>query len=271
MATGDFQPRYQPCYLLRVNGIPSVVWFEDAIAHYGVPTVVFDLYVLVPDIDTAAQVLIKSGWSPVQQEHGRIGNATVRHTQCRLTPPPQGDETEISSPLSITPRPPRPTTTVLLPAMDWYFNLEGYREANMGSSFINIYPPLADLVDALIDSLLDCPSDNFMLQRYLSCQICYLYGHAPELQQRAFAEHLIYEHRQYHFDVLSGMSNGTVPFISHQRNVREALRQRTRELQECSARDNKGLFPDKEWEARLLASMPDPFAGAQKEQDEENS
>ncbi len=61
------------------------------------------------------------------------------------------------------------------------------------------------------------------------------------------------------------MSHGTTPFISHQRNVREALRQRTHELQECSARDNKALFRG-EWEARVLAPMPNPFS--EEEQDE---
>jgi hypothetical protein len=38
--------RYQPCVLLPKAGIPYTVWFEDALAYYGVPTDVFSLYVL---------------------------------------------------------------------------------------------------------------------------------------------------------------------------------------------------------------------------------
>lgn len=63
-----------------------MVWFEDAVAHYGVPIVVFDLYVLVPHIDVTTQILIQHGWNAVSQQHGRIGNETVdSSSQRRLT------------------------------------------------------------------------------------------------------------------------------------------------------------------------------------------
>ena len=53
---------------LQEEGIPSVVWFEDAIGHYGVPTVVFDLYLLVSDIDAAAEVLLRRGWTYAKEQ-----------------------------------------------------------------------------------------------------------------------------------------------------------------------------------------------------------
>jgi hypothetical protein len=55
--------RDEPYTLLRNQGVPCSVWFEDAIARYDVPTVVFDLYLLVPDIDQAAHILCGSGWT----------------------------------------------------------------------------------------------------------------------------------------------------------------------------------------------------------------
>lgn len=80
------------------------------------------------------------------------------------------------------------------------------------------------------------------------------------LQEKGFAKELMYEHRQYHFDVVSGMDHATLPFISHQRRIRDALRNGTHELQECSApRSNQTVF-GKEVREKLLASMPDPFA-----------
>lgn len=264
MATSELESRYYPCSLLRDSEIPSVVWFEDALAYYGVKTIVFDLYLLVPDINTAAHVLIKNGWTHVLQEHGRIGNATVDQIQCRLTPPHQDNEIEQSNIPSAPSHPPGLATTVLLSATDWNFDLEGYSKDSEESLSVKIYPPLAGLLDGLIDSVLDSHS-NESLEHHLALQICYLYSYAPELQKSMFAECLIYEHRQYHFDVLSGMAYGTAPFISHQRNIRESLRQGTRELQECSERDNKALYRNRELEAQLLASMPDPFAGAKKD------
>lgn len=268
MATINRKVRHSPCHILLDHNIPCVVWFEDALAHYGVPTVLFDLYVLVPDIEVATQVLRRDGWNLVSQEKGKIGIADVDSPQRRLTPTSEdGHKAELPTLHPCTPKhppppdtsPPGPTTTVLLPAADWNFSLAGLR-ANDTKTLVNtIFPPLAGLVDALIDSLLDCPSDDSMLSSHLRVQIAYLYGSSPLLKEKSFAEQLLNEHRQYHLDVVSGMDHATNPFISHQRNIREALRTGTQKLQECSApRSNETLF-SREVQARLLASMPDPF------------
>jgi hypothetical protein len=34
------------------------MWFENAIGQYEVPIIVFDVHILVPNIDEAAQVLV---------------------------------------------------------------------------------------------------------------------------------------------------------------------------------------------------------------------
>lgn len=105
------------------------------------------------------------------------------------------------------------------------------------------FPPLAGLLDALIESWLDFPSNGSMLWIFLGCQISYLYAHVPALKERSFAEQMKYEHRQYHFDVLAGMAFGTLPFRRHQRAIRDALLQGQYELRECSAPcDDKELF-----------------------------
>ncbi|KAJ4299093.1 hypothetical protein N0V90_004337 [Kalmusia sp. IMI 367209] len=263
MAAIDLSPRHLPCRIFHDHNIPCVVWFEDALAYYGVPTVVFDLYILVPDAEAAAQVLVREGWNLIPQEKGKIGNA-----YCRLTPPspdshkaqpPTSHSRTSNLPPPPDTSPPGPTTTVLLPAADWNFSLTGVDANNTKILGNTIFPPLAGLVDALIDSLLDCPIEQDMLRMHLGVQINYIYGRSPVLKEKAFAEQLLYEHRQYHLDVVSGMEHGTVPFILHQRSIREALRQRTHTLQECSAPNNKDLFRDRELEAKILASMPNPF------------
>lgn len=106
------------------------------------------------------------------------------------------------------------------------------------------FPSLPGLLDALIESWLECPNNDASLSIGLACQISYLYAYVPVLkQQSSFVEQLRYEHRQFHFDVLAGMETGTLPFRRHQRPIRDALRRGEYELQECSApRDTKELF-----------------------------
>lgn len=48
--------------LLHDSNIPCIIWCEDAVGYYGVPTVVFNLHILVPDIHKAAKVLTQRGW-----------------------------------------------------------------------------------------------------------------------------------------------------------------------------------------------------------------
>jgi len=261
-----FNPRLLPCYLLHESKIPCVVWFEDAIGHYGVPTVVFKLHILVPNIDDAAEVLVQRGWTLVVQEQAEILNVMAdRARRCLVPPkdasceaPPNIASQSMGPPPPPNKEPPGPTTTLILPAADWNFTLPDFAEHTSNGSRINFYPPLPGLLDALIDSLLDAPSNNGHLQSYLACQISYLYSYTPALNQRSFAQNLKYEHRQYHFDSLSGMTTGTLQFIAHQRTIRELLRHGKYQLQECSAtRDNEDLFTEGE-QARILARLPPP-------------
>lgn len=63
-------------------------------------------------------------------------------------------------------------------------------------------PPLAGLLDALIEPWLECPSDDVMLLIGLTVQISYLYGNDPASKEKSFAEQMKYENRQFHLDVL---------------------------------------------------------------------
>ena len=54
-------PRLQLGHILRESEIPYVVWFEDAIGRHSVPTVLFDLHTLVPDIQAAAAATPRAG------------------------------------------------------------------------------------------------------------------------------------------------------------------------------------------------------------------
>lgn len=251
-------PRYQPCYTLRDNNIPCVMWCEDAVAHYGAPTVVFSLYLLVPNIDQAAEILAQNGWQRQDESQSKFGNAPLRSAHHRLAPPADAD-------LNLPPRwspemgprpppskePPGPTITILLPASAW-----NYQFPETGDK--SIIPSLPALLDGLIDTLLDDPLTESMYWIHLVVLIGYLYGYVPAVKQKSFAEELNYTHRQFHYDRLSGMTS-SLPFIHHARKIREALRNGTYQLCDCSAdRNDETLFTAKA-EARIRALTPSPF------------
>ena len=53
---------------LLLKGVPCVIWAEDALHHYGILTVVFDMFCLVEDEISAAQKLEEAGFSHLPQD-----------------------------------------------------------------------------------------------------------------------------------------------------------------------------------------------------------
>lgn len=227
--------RHEPASLLHNEGIPCVVWFEDAIGHYGVPTVAFGLYLLVPDIDAATQVLVEHGWANADTQSAEY-HFLSRHADIprrRLTSP-GGAEPTVLEPTPWPPLPPsnekpRPPITVLLSAKDWRYPAE-----KLASSLINgFFPKLNHLLDSLISSLLDW-NDYPRGERHVSVQIGYLYAYVAEVKQMAIADSLKFKNRQFHNDVISGLEAGTCKFTNHERRVRAELRAGRRELETWS-------------------------------------
>ncbi|KAK4623993.1 hypothetical protein CLAFUW4_06398 [Fulvia fulva] len=200
----------------------------------------------------------------IEQQNAAIGNAVLdinEYPQLRLTAAATESGRDVhEAGVEQTWK----SALVLLPAMQWNFSSERSPSRN------DFLPELQDVVDAFIDSLLDSAADSG-LRTCLNVQLAYLYGNTQELESRDFAYRLLYEHRQYHYDICAGMSYGTVPFVEHQRKIRQALRDGTLELQECSAaRDDEGLFREAA-EARLLASLPPVLVSDSKSDEEDGS
>ncbi|KAK2617039.1 hypothetical protein QQS21_000133 [Conoideocrella luteorostrata] len=215
-------PRYAPCFVLQKAQVLCVIWFEDALWHHGVPTCVFDLYLLVRDIDLAAEVLLNKGWKDAPPPTKFTFNFLDPHPEIarrRLDAP---GANEINPPGEVSPE---PATTVLLKAADFKFPAEKF--APTPASLEGYFPPLPVLTDALIDSLLDAPHDC-RLQSYMALQLSYLYGYVCELKEQSFSKVIKYENRQFHHDALSGVSVGTLPIITIERQVRDELRKECR-------------------------------------------
>lgn len=107
---------------------------------------------------------------------------------------------------------------MLLPVADWKFSHE-----QLQSSRNTFIPALWALADSLIGVLLDLP-DRSRIQRHVSVQLSYLYGHVEQVKEKSFADRLRYEHRQFHFDCQVGMTMGTISFNVHERAIRDSLR-----------------------------------------------
>ncbi|KAH6624536.1 hypothetical protein B0J18DRAFT_428568 [Chaetomium sp. MPI-SDFR-AT-0129] len=217
--------RYEPCLALRARDIPCLVWFEDALASYGVPTVVFDLYLLVPDIDEAANALAEKGWTDAGPQTATSHPLKAPIPQRRLNPPNFTPPDWKPRPGPPSTEPPGPTTTVLLPATDWNVPVEKLRL----SSLEDFIPPLALLLDALIDSLLDAPLGTLLWLR-LNTYVSYLYGNCASLKTQDFATNLQLDHRQFHYDALSKWISG-IPFLREQRQIRDEIREGKRQPQ----------------------------------------
>ncbi|KAI1131807.1 hypothetical protein F5Y10DRAFT_232596 [Nemania abortiva] len=241
-------PRYAPCKILLGESIPILIWLEDAVARYGVPTVVFDLHLIVPDIQHAADVLHQWGWRPELP-----GPFSFLFPPCPIQysrlicPAPedernQGDafdslEAETSEPLL------ERTATVLLSATEWKISTERLHEVSNNHYF----PPLPVLANGLVTNLLDAP-DGSGLASHLSTMLAYLYDYSSEVKTEGFEHCLDLENRQFHLDCISGqLMLWTLPFARHERQVRENIRQGCHELQECSVartQENRLLFID---------------------------
>jgi hypothetical protein len=68
--------RYEAPATLTSHGIPCVIWAEDALSHYGVPTVVFDPFLLVDDPEAAAECLCNAGYIRCQTLGSQVNCAS---------------------------------------------------------------------------------------------------------------------------------------------------------------------------------------------------
>ncbi|KAF2421521.1 hypothetical protein EJ08DRAFT_550397, partial [Tothia fuscella] len=205
--------RLEVCATLRQHQMPCVAWFEDVLYYFGVPTCLFDLYILVPDIDRAAKVLQGQEWALLTTVPARIGNSLVQLRQ------------HLASEL------------VLLSAEDWGFPFTGKDHHVLPKSTSQpFFPNLSDFLDSLIGKWLDTSADGTLLWSHLACHIAYLNEHALPLRDGTYGNNLKYEHRQFHMDIISGsMQTLSLPFLKHERSIREALRRGEYTIRKCSA------------------------------------
>ncbi|KAI9761280.1 MAG: hypothetical protein M1840_001983 [Geoglossum simile] len=179
--------RYRAPQLLLDKGIPCVIWAEDALAHYGVPAVSFDLFLLVHDPTQAAKCLTGGGFI-------RMGS----NERYKLIPPlyegvlrfvdPANRELALPSNME--------SCIALLSAQDWGYILPS------DTVGLNSFPPLNKLFDSLAHTWLDAPTSYTALHFFV--HVGYLFEYVPAIRDPAFRQTLRPEHRPFYDSNVAG-------------------------------------------------------------------
>jgi hypothetical protein len=185
-SSNEKHPRYDACTLLAKFGFSNVIWFEDLLALHGSDTRVWDLNLLVKDPNQAAEQLVKAGYRrmPPDNHLEYIPEITQRGVRVIKSE----------------------TAVVLLPAEDWYYDLEAAVSDHL--------PPIHAFLDSMADVWLRISSqdyaDRLRFAMYLACMISYCYSlvdtHGVRVKSIEFAEKLKPEHRELHYDIISSGS-----------------------------------------------------------------
>jgi hypothetical protein len=191
--------RYAACGILSDAGVTYCIWAEDTLLSYGVPTVTFDLFLLVRDPNEAAEILKAAGYvrekpNPrylnISQFSDRFGPERPSEP---TNEPREGSELYESAD-------PALNAVILLPAKQWNYELP--HDAPILDKSV---PPLPKFLDALIMTWLDVPNVEWPFRMHIATHIGYIYYYVEGVKAPRFEEGLRKEHRQFHFDQLAGI------------------------------------------------------------------
>lgn len=214
--------RFSPCRILYEAGVPCVIWGEDALTAYDIPTIVFDLFLLVHDPESAARVLASHGFNRTTPSPRFYGIPQMSDNVPRLAQIPASAVHDMADlPKADDVNAPG---VILLPAKDWRYKLP--RTVDEVDNFI---PPLSTLLNTLINVWIDLPDNDILLREHIATHIGYFYLYNQDIRKPDFENELAAENRQVHFELLRGNDS---PYVSlttkkcqeHHRNIRNQIR-----------------------------------------------
>jgi len=176
--------RFNACYVLWKHELPVVIWLEDVSALHGANLLVWDLHLLVQNPQEAAGILEHAGYEE-----------TTSHP--RFEDLPQFTERGIRMLL-----PSSGTGVVLLPAQDWFYDLNEDVE--------DFLPPPHNFLDSILGYWLNISSRDYEDRiRFALCigrLITYCYTleipHGDSIKDATYANKLRPEHRELHYDLV---------------------------------------------------------------------
>lgn len=205
--TSTLALRYRAYGILYCAGIPLCVWFEDALAHLGVPTETFCLYLLVPaaQLSQAADHLINDGnyskrelplplrrisrfaniYGPPVPEHIKPPSPITCEDGSQYIPDPNDRVDPVNPPV------------ILLPAEEWFYELPP-----TAAEMLDCYPTLSQILTSLILRWLAEDEENLSI--YVSVMIEYIYDYLEGVKTPGFENLLPEEIRRFHLDMIHG-------------------------------------------------------------------
>jgi hypothetical protein len=188
----------------------------------------------VGDAKKAAGTLVERGWRPPPPEF-EARYIDIAEATCYLVEP----QCKSVGPTDLL--------VALTAASDWDIKLPDIATQtscyHQGTARWPFIPALHQLLDSFIRRRLDTPDVYCFFRSHTGCLLGYLYEYVPILKLREFAAYLKVEHRQYHWDVVAGVSYTMEPFRIHSQKVRDSILRGEYEFRECSvSRDDEQFF-----------------------------
>ena len=166
---------YEGTKALKSCGIPCAVWGEDLLRHFGVPTIIFDHFLLVPNPETAASKLESCGFHPLPPNPRYCFLEELNHNSIRLSR---------ESGQHINDHP----AVVLLSADVWHFSM------SLLSPKSDIIPPLSAVIESYIDTYLD--AEMLYFRCHLRTHMAYLAKYVKDAKDPGFPGMLRYKYQQ---------------------------------------------------------------------------
>jgi hypothetical protein len=166
---------YEGIKALKSCGIPCAIWGEDLSRHFGVPTIIFDHFLLVPNPETAASKLESLGFHLLPPNPRYRFLEELTHNSVRLS--------HVSG-QHIDDHP----AVVLLPADAWHFSM------SLLSPKSDIIPPLSAVIESYIDTSLYTKTLYFHCR--LRTHMAYLAEYVKDVKDPRFPSTLRFKYQQ---------------------------------------------------------------------------
>lgn len=186
--------RFEACPILWEAGITCIIWAEDALGSFGIPTGVNDVFLLVNDPPAAAQALRLSGMrdmpvNPMYKHIPQLSTEVIRLAHLPSSIVPTEDVNVVAGMV-------RPAV-VLLSAKRWHYSL-----SSTVTDRDTYWPDMASTLNSLMATWMSLTEQDQGLIGHLGILMGYFYLYLEATQADDFANQLSREHRQLHFDLL---------------------------------------------------------------------
>ncbi|GAB0138948.1 hypothetical protein EsDP_00007167 [Epichloe bromicola] len=208
-----FTARFAACDVLARAGIPSCIWLEDALSNLGVPTEVFELFLLVPDTGLAARALMSAGY---ERQEPSLALTPIPQFNNLFTPQETGNHSPaMDSDWTFEVPDAIRTSVILLPAKEWFYDLPESLECMTAW-----FPTLSQLLTALIAKWLNLYEKDWDLRLRVGIFIGYIYEYIETVREPGFEKQLPRGYWQFHFDQVQGIRTSDLGTFSCQEHYK---------------------------------------------------